>query len=253
MKKNRFIRTLAAFLSLSIMAPWSVSADDECNIELHRDIRVSAESLEVSESGQLLFRIRQGGELEVEGSEVALDSGQLALVENYAGEVSALVPQVIELILEGLSLAETSVELALGEAFGEGNEAGRKSAAALAKVRADFEANAKPEKGVYVLAENDAESMGDQIEADIELSVSEAMGAVLAGLGNAISSEEGSFAQNMEAFGERMERVGEEIERSAQVIEDFSDEVCSNLERVQNLERQVHAAVPELSRHGMFD
>lgn len=253
MMNTRFALAIIACVAGLIALPLSASADDECNIELHHDIRVSAEALEVSAADQMLFRVRQGGELQVEGREVSLDAGQRALVEEYAGEVSALVPQVIELILEGLSLAGSSVELALNSAFGEGNEAATKSALALAQARAAFEATAKPEKGVYVLADDDAESLGDEIEADIEASIGEVMGAVLTGLGNAISSDEGSFAENMAAFGERMERVGQEIERSAQVIEDWSDEVCSNLERVQNLEQQVHAAIPELAPHGVFN
>jgi len=228
-------------------------ADDDngCEIDIKHDLRVSAELVSVSNGDEPLYDIAQGGLLSVRDEPVELDSEQRALVEEYAGELSALVPQIIELVSSALALAGSSVSTAFNEAFGGDSAAGEKLAAALDQARLEFEAKAKPEPGLYVLADADDE-FGDELEEEMDDLVGEALGEIMAEIGSAMVSGEGSFVERMERFGESMETMGEEIERSSEVVADWGEEVCANVERVRILEQEVQRKVPEFADMGVL-
>ena len=249
---HRMIGGLLAALALVALVPSATAEDDNgCTIDIKHDIRVSAERLSVAAGDESLYDIEQGGALAVRGQPVELSSDQRALVENYAGELSALIPQVIELVSSALALAGSSVSAAFREAFGEDSSSGDKLAAALDEARLAFEARAKPEPGVYVLAESQDE-FGDELEEEMDTLVGEAMAEVMSEIGRALTSGEGSFLERMEAFGEGMEAVGREIEQSSDVVADWSEEVCANVERVRELEREVQRQVPAFSGLGVL-
>ncbi len=249
---NRLIRTLVAASLFAGLAPFATADEgDGCDIDIKHDIRVSADLVSVSDAGEPLYDIAQGGVLSVRGEPVDLTADQRALVEDYAGELSALVPQIIELVSGALALAGSSISTAFNEAFGGRSDAGDNLAAALDEARLRFEAKAKPEEGVYVLAESDDE-FGDELEEEIDDLVGEAMGEIMAEIGRAFTSDEGSFVERMEAFGEGMETVGREIEQSSEVVSDWGDEVCANVERVRALEQEVQRRVPEFKGMGVL-
>ena len=245
---RRTIFSLLAAVALVAMPTQATADDDEgCDIDLKHDIRVSAERVSVSEGDVSLFDIEQGGVLIVRELPVALNADQRDLVENYGGELSALIPQVIELVSGALALAGSSVSTA----FGEDSTAGDKLAAALDEARLSFEAKAKPEPGIYVLADSDDE-FGDELEEEMDTLVGEAMAEVMAQIGRVLTSKEGNFVERMEAFGAGMETVGREIEQSAEVVADWGKEVCANVERVRDLEQEVQRQVPAFNGLGVL-
>ena len=248
----RRLRGILAVAALVGIAPLAAADDgDGCDIDIKHDIRVSAELVSVSDADDPLYDIAQGGVLSVRGEPVDLTADQRALVEDYAGELSALIPQIIELVSSALALAGSSVSTAFNEAFGENSTAGDKLAVALDEARLSFEAKAKPEEGVYVLAESDDE-FGDELEEEIDDLVGEAMAEIMAEIGRAFTSDEGTFVERMEAFGEGMETVGREIEQSSEIVADWGEEVCANVERVRVLEEEVQRRVPEFKGMGVL-
>ena len=241
----RFRLKSTVFAGLLALTPSAFAAADEfqCDIDISHNVRVSSEIVEVTEGEAPLFTINQAGDLQVRGEAVALETEQRELARAYAGEVSALVPQVIELVSRALELAGGSVQVAFDEAFGEGSQSGTKMNEVIEQARLKFEARAKPEPGVYVLSANDDE-LGDELGDEIDALVGEAMGELMGELGRAMTSGEGSFIESMEAFGERMETLGEEIEQSSEVVADFGEEACNSMRRVAALESEMQAAIP---------
>ncbi|MEP4485362.1 DUF2884 family protein [Marinobacter alexandrii] len=241
---------LVAVAALLAMPVW---AADECNINIQHDITVTHQSLLVSQKNKELYQIVQKGYLSVGGKDVELSDEQRALTEHYAGEVAALVPQIIELVNEALTVAGKSLDVALTGVFGEGSELSSKPAKAMEEARIAFNATAKPEEGVYRLVSEDYESFGENLEAELEGAVGDAMGAMMSQMGSAMTSGEGSFVEKMEAFGERMELVGEEIEASASVLEETGDALCQDMREIRTLERELTTAVPELKGYSLFE
>jgi len=241
---------LVAMVTLLALPAW---ADEECSINIQHDITVTSESLLVSAQNEELYEIVQDGYLSVAGKDVELSEEQRALTEHYAGEVAALVPQIIELVSEALTVAGKSLEIALTGVFGENNELTSNPAKAMEEARVAFVATARPEEGVYRLVSEDYESFGENLEADLEDAVGEAMGAMLGQMGSAMTSGEGSFVEKMEAFGERMELIGEEIEASASVLEETGDALCQDMREIRTLERELTTAVPALEGYSLFE
>ena len=242
---------MEAVAVVAMTAQATADDDNNCDIDLKHDIRVSAERVSVSEGEEALFDIEQGGVLTVREQPVALTAEQRELVETYGGELSALIPQVIELVSGALALAGSSVSTAFNEAFGDDSTSGDKLAAALDEARLAFEAKAKPEPGVYVLADSDDE-FGDELEEEMDTLVGEAMAELMAEIGRAFTSDEGSFVERLEAFGAGMETVGREIEQSSEVVADWAEEVCTSVERVRALEQEVQGQVPAFKGMGVL-
>jgi len=241
---------LVAIVTLLALPAW---ADEECSINIQHDITVTSESLLVSEQNEELYEIVQEGYLSVAGKDVELSDEQRALTEHYAGEVAALVPQIIELVSEALTVAGKSLEIALTGVFGQNNELSSNPAKSIEEARVAFVATARPEEGVYRLVSEDYESFGENLEADLEGAVGEAMGAMMSQMGSAMTSGEGSFLEKMEAFGERMELIGEEIEASASVLEETGDALCQDMREIRTLERELITAVPVLEGYSLFE
>lgn len=241
---------LVAIAALLALPAW---ADEECSINIQHDITVTSESLLVSAQDKELYEIVQEGYLSVAGKDVELSDEQRALTEHYAGEVAALVPQIIELVSEALTVAGKSLDIALTGVFGENSELSTNPAKAMEEARVAFLATAKPEEGVYRLVSEDYESFGENLEAELEGAVGEAMGAMMSQMGSAMISGEGSFLEKMEAFGERMELIGEEIEASASVLEGTGEALCQDMLKIRTLEREMIVAVPALEGYSLFE
>ena len=243
-------RLLVAIVTLLALPAW---ADEDCSINIQHDVTVTSESLLVSKQDKELYEIVQEGYLSVAGKDVELSDEQRALTEHYAGEVAALVPQIIELVSEALTVAGKSLEIALTGMSGESSELSSKPAKAVEEARVAFLATARPEEGVYRLVSEDYENFGENLEAELEDAVGGAMGALLGQMGSAMTSGEGSFVEKMEAFGERMELIGKEIEASASVLEDTGDALCQDMHEMRALERELFTAVPALEGYALFE
>ena len=88
---QRAFRGIVAALGLLGLPMLAAAEDDNgCDIDIKHDIRVSAERVSVADGDEPLYDIVQGGALSIRGEPVDLNGDQRALVEDYAGELSAL-------------------------------------------------------------------------------------------------------------------------------------------------------------------
>jgi hypothetical protein len=243
----------AAFLLSGLLMSMAGMAYADCAIELQHDIRVSNESLRITERGKTLYEIREGGHLSIDAKVVNLNSRQQALTEKYAGEIAALVPRWITMVSEALVLTESSLELALGNAFGTDSEASVKSTEAVAQARKNFERRAMPRKGEYRILASEYNDLEESLEEELEDTFGSAMSAVLAEIGRSLASGEGSFLQKMDAFGEHMRRVGEAMGNAGKVLEETGEELCINVKDIQQLERDIAKEIPKLAEYALFD
>lgn len=228
----------------------------ECTIDLKYDIKASSEALTVSNESGIIYEIQAGGLLTVKGEPIELDENKRALAEEYAGEVAALVAQWIALVSSALTVAEESLEVAFGAAFGEESAAVTKSTQAMASARERFEASSSAEDGVYeisVFAFNDMEGAFDEeFSEDIEDAIMASMGAVFVEIGKTLISSDAGFDESMESFGKRMDIMGGELESMGEELEGTAEELCSGMRRIQKLEQQIMKEIPELAGYRLF-
>ncbi len=225
----------------------------DCTIKLQHDLRVSSESIQVTEQGKTLYEIRQGGHLSIDGKAVNLSRRQRKLTEEYAGEIAALVPRWISMVSEALVLTESSLALALGDAFGPDSEASQKATGAVAQARQNFERRALSGDGEYRLSAAEYNDLENSLEEELEHTFSSAMRAVLSEIGRSLVSDEGSLLQKMDAFGEHMRRMGEAMHNAAEVLEETGEELCISMQDIQRLEREIAKQIPQLAEYPLFD
>ena len=234
----------------------ALAVADECTVDLNYNIQVSSEALIVSDETETIYEIRQGGLLSVKGESVDLDEEQMALAEEYAGEVAVLVPQWIALVSSALTVAEQALEVAFTALFGENSAAVSKSTEALANARARFEASSSVEDGVYSISVTAFDSVGgafdEEFDEEIEDAVMASLGSVFVEIGKALMSPEADFGESMEAFGERMDVMGEELEAMTEGLEGTAEELCKGMKKVEKLEKKVMKEIPELADYQLF-
>ena len=228
----------------------------QCEVSLLHDIRVNSEALTVTDGEAPVFKIRQGGLLSVAGVEVALSEEQRVLVEEYAGEVGALLPQWILAVSNSLEMAEQSLTRALTTAFGPDSVPLEKSASAMAQARLKFEEITSASEGEYTISSgvfNDIEdSFGEEFSAKMEEAVLSSLGSVLSAAGEAMMSSPGNFKASMDDFSDRMSLVGDELGAMGDAMEQTGYILCGETLRVQTLEKRVARKVPALAQYPLF-
>ncbi len=241
-----------ALLLTGLLLPTTTLAYDQCHAQLHYDIRVSSAALQVSDQGKALYEIREDGFLSIGGEDLDLNAKQRKLAEQYAGEIAALTPRWIHMVSDALTLAESSLQLALGDAFGKDSDAVEKSTRALREARESFEHKARPEDGVFTLYASEYNDVIDGLEEELESVFKSALGAVLTEIGSAIASDDNSFAKKIEAFGQNMRRFGEEVGHAGHALEQTGEELCAGMKDIGKLEREVARQIPQLSEYPLF-
>jgi hypothetical protein len=228
----------------------------ECTIDLKYDIKVSSKALTVSNESGIIYEIQAGGLLAVKGEPIELDENQRALAEEYAGEVAVLVPQWITLVSSALTVAEKSLEVAFGAAFGEESAAMTKSAQAVASARERFESSSSAEDGVYeisVFAFNDMEGAFDEeFSEDLEDAIMASLGSVFIEIGKTLISSDADFDARMNDFAKRMDTMGEVLESMGEELGETAGELCSGMRKVQKLEQRIMKEIPELADYQLF-
>ena len=246
MKTSLFLLLGLSLLALPVAA-------EECHVELENDFRVSSKLLEVSSAGEMLYEIRQGGEVWVNDEPLSLNEEQTELAEQYAGDVGALAAQWVEFVSATLDLIGESLQVAFGEAFGKDSDTAVQTGIAVAKAREKFDAMSRPEEGVYTVNAEAFNDLGEVIGEEIEEAVQASVGSLMIELGRTIRSGEGSFTERMEDFGDRMESMGRGLEHMGDALKETNGRLCSEFHALQKLERQLGKDIPELKPYPLFN
>lgn len=239
------------FAALACTLPAAATAD-QCRFGFDAELEIAPEQIVVEdgELGAVVFD--EQGALTIDGQDVALDAAQRASVEAWASQLREVVPDVVEVAIEGVEIAVTTVSEVFAALVDGEPPASVQSA--LADLRADVDAGLGRQDGVWYVRRDGIEGLDETMatmEPLIENAVAESVGAILVAVGRSMQSGDGSFEDRMEAFGERMERLDEEIETRvearAEAIEDRADALCTELRVLAAREEEMKARVPELA------
>ncbi|MFV7769324.1 YggN family protein [Shewanella marisflavi] len=262
MKKLTASLGLTAFVLATTSSAWagegkdnqiSFGRDDkQCEVSLNYDVSVEPSKLVVSKSKKEVYRIELG-QLYVDGDRVQLNDKQQALVNQYAGEVSKQLPEVIDVVHDAVDIASTAVSMALTPLLGDA--AGAKideMMDSLAK-RIDTVAYQNGDKFYLGATESSLEdTFGKEFEKEMEQVVQSSIGSMMMTLGSEMMNGDGdTFEEKMNAFSAKMERVGDDIEaqieQQATDLEARADKLCDNFQHLVMIESQLRSEVPALS------
>jgi hypothetical protein len=248
-------KTLMAVTVLSVILSKSVFAHESCDVELDAGVTINESFIEFFDQDkkqQTLYKIDSDNNLVVAGDSVSLNNDQQDLVEQYASNIRAMVPEVRNIALEGVDLALEGVNLAFNELLGEGNDIGADLTQELSSLKEEVATRFTIEHG-FTIGENgfeDDELLGEEFEERIESAVEKAvmgsMGSLLVALGQEMMFSGGdtdAFETRMENFGENIEH---EMESRAEKIEMKAERLCLKVVELDFIEEQLKASVEPL-------
>ena len=100
------------------------------------------------------------------------------------------------------------------------------------------------------------EAFGAEFEREVEELVARSLGSIIAMVGQAMASGEGTFEQRMEQFGQKMENLGERVEQDMEhmggQLEAASAEVCGDILQIAAMEEELRSDIPELGSYQLF-
>ncbi len=252
---------LTAFVLATTSAAWagedkdnhiSFGRDDkQCEVSLNYDVSVEPSKLVVSEAKKEVYRIELG-RLYVNGDKVELNDKQQALVNQYAGEVSKQLPEVIDVVHDAVDIASTAVSMALTPLLGDAAGAKIDEMMDGLSKRIDTVAYQNGDKFYLGATESSIEdTFGKEFEQEMEQLVQSSIGSMMMTLGSEMMKGDGeSFEEKMNAFSAKMDKVGDDIEaqieQQATDLEARADKLCDNFQQLVALESQMRSEVPAL-------
>ena len=261
MKKLTASLGLTAFVLATTSAAWagedkdnhiSFGRDDkQCEVSLNYDVSVEPSKLVVSEAKKEVYRIELG-RLYVNGDKVELNDKQQALVNQYAGEVSKQLPEVIDVVHDAVDIASTAVSMALTPLLGDAAGAKIDEMMDGLSQRIDTVAYQNGDKFYLGATESSIEdTFGKEFEQEMEQLVQSSIGSMMMILGSEMMKGDGeSFEEKMNAFSAKMDKVGDDIEaqieQQATDLEARADKLCDNFQQLVALESQMRSEVPAL-------
>ncbi|MCG9745636.1 YggN family protein [Shewanella sp. Isolate8] len=261
MKKLTASLGLTAFVLATTSAAWagedkdnhiSFGRDDkQCEVSLNYDVSVEPSKLVVSEAKKEVYRIELG-RLYVNGDKVELNDKQQALVNQYAGEVSKQLPEVIDVVHDAVDIASTAVSMALTPLLGDAAGAKIDEMMDGLSQRIDTVAYQNGDKFYLGATESSIEdTFGKEFEQEMEQLVQSSIGSMMMTLGSEMMKGDGeSFEEKMNAFSAKMDKVGDDIEaqieQQATDLEARADRLCDNFQQLVALESQMRSEVPAL-------
>lgn len=256
MKMNKLLTGILLTSSLFTLGISSVSAHEtrhnECEVSLNYDVLVEPNKLVFSNNDEEQYRV-EFGKLFIEGEEVALNTKQSQLLESYSEQVSAQVPEVIEVVNQAVSMATQAVSMALTPLLGD--ESGAKIDELMVGISERVESVAYQQGDRFYLGATESsleDTFNKEFEQEIENIVQNSLGSMMMALGSQMmSGEGGSFDEKMESFGRKMESIGDDIEEQmslqAEAIEERAEGLCENFKQLLVTEQELKAAIPELN------
>jgi len=240
---------------------FSQSCESEQRRQFSRGLELTPDDLRIYEEGNLKASINPVGELRIDGALMALDGQARQAAIDYQKAIRELMPKVHGIADEAIGIAEVVTSQVLIEVLELSDEDVAELQLVLQQsrdnLRAYFESNSIRLGGTSA---DDGwgdslfdQGFGEDLEAAIEKIVYKAKFRIIGKLMSELfSSEEGA-----EAFAERMETMGGEIEKSMEgfsaAMEGRAAELCSDLNRISDLEEKIVAAVPAFGHYTLLD
>lgn len=237
------------------------SFDNSCSINLSSGVTVTPDHIKVFEGSKVLYRINKDGQMTVNGESVDIDASTQQLAAQYGQGLRDSVPQAAEIAFDAMEIASVGVSTALGTIFGENSDIEYQVTDIIDRAKAKLQDKFDQQGNSFTIAPDSFENMDDifgpEFEDEIEQVAMSSMGSIFSIIGEAMSNSNGDFEERMEAFGEKMEKMGEELEETLEAqtgrIEEQAEQLCTQLEAIDDIETQLQDRVPEMKNYGLIE
>lgn len=246
-------------VSLLLLYAGSVAAESSCQVNLDSGVRISAAAIEFYEGDKTLYRISGDQQLWVDGKALTLSAEQRQLVSDYAGNLRALVPEVKDLTLGAVAIAQEAAVLVIDEFIGQDNKVSRQLSAELTHVKGDIEHYFSTREPISFDEQGNGslDVLGQHFETRIARIVETSVQDSIGSFALAMTKEIFSSAGNMEKFEQRMNRFGEQMEARMQTraaaMEQRGQALCALVVDIDEQEENLKMAIPALQKFNLIN
>ncbi|MBU2976629.1 DUF2884 family protein [Alteromonas sp. C1M14] len=255
------IFTTASLLTALLTAPvyaFDFNSDD-CNVDLHGDMRWHSETLTVRLEDNTTLRISPEHVLTINGTEPTLTDEQQQWVSGYYTQIDTAIPMTLNITYDALELAGTAVNEALGEIFGSDSGLSTSTDDLFLSLRQEMDQHFYDEYGQVRIATEDFADDGwfnhtwdNQFEQQVEDLLAKSAGHILIAIGSQMLSNENGF----DDFEQRMDNweadFEQRVEAKAESLEDEAHALCQVLQKADYVENKMQTQIPGLASLNVF-
>lgn len=232
-------------------------SNDGCQIEFrNNDVKVTPELLQIITTKQSLLSVDETGNITIDGQPIELSTNQQNAMQDYADSVRAYLPQVANIALDGLKVADVALE-EISTAF-ELNSL-EPVQTMLDELHIEI-SNTFYQEGAFVMGQQTFNQFGQNFEQHFEQRFETALkGAMVQSIGTiliSIGSQMSNSADTPISFEQRMENMGlalaEKVEHQANNLRAQADKLCLQFSDIAHAEAELSEAIPEFSTYKLF-
>lgn len=217
--------------------------NDHCEINLSKDITITPDHILIRENDTTIYDIYKDKTVFYKGTELDLSSDETFLVRQYAKSSRQLIPEMNELVMDGLDIASDALTMTFNE-LGIENDIESK----FTDLKHTLISRYSLEDGTYHFKANGMDV--DYVNTEVDNAIEEVMeeiipslvGNVLQLVGKAMTEGEGAF-EHLEDLDVRVE---ERIEAQSARLEEKVESFCFSVEQVDELENELSASSSQL-------
>lgn len=234
-------KALIPALSLLLLAPlaqatnMNLNLDEKCEMTLPHDMRLDKSGFTVADKGKTLMRY-QDGTLVIGGKTQSLSAQQRQALDGFNRDLRTSAESAARLGLKALDLAAEVTTGVLKDVLGA--DAADEVEAGLAEARVKLDSKLHEQGGTWYVGagswdQDNDDFLGKDFEKRIERAVQKSMGNMFSQLGQAMSSGDGSFEENIQAWADNLESKAKKIEAEADAkgnaIKSDANALCGQL------------------------
>ncbi|WP_105102294.1 DUF2884 family protein [Microbulbifer pacificus] len=224
--------------------------DQNCKVDIHQHITVGSDFMEARDEDdhQPMFAYHAPDQLAVGDTGLVLDRQQQELMLSYQQGLHTAGRQVSEIAVDAMDIAMNGVGIALAVLAGPDNPDTQEFLQSSEALREKLLAQTKQQGDVYTfgspwISDSFGETFERELEPQIEKLAMKSAGNITWHAMKAVFTGGASIERDAEAAAEAAEAA---IEEKAERLETRADALCQQLQALDELEVQLHRAIPAL-------
>ncbi|WNO59558.1 DUF2884 family protein [Rheinheimera sp. MMS21-TC3] len=251
----------ALLIAATLLIGTAFAHEQQCNIQLDKDLIVNADGVTIQNNNSELWRINSQGKLWIENKSITTNTATQKQLQQFQADIRQQTVQTLALVEDALVLASDAINTVVSELTGEPVSSTSALNAAVVKVKSYSESLILKQQNnitVYGSRFNTLDDVFDEaFEQAIKQAVSQSIGSLMQVVGKALTSGEGTFEQRMEAFAVKMENFATQLEKKVEsqvsTLEHRGAALCDSLHKLDQLETDIQQTIPQMRQYDLIE
>ncbi len=248
------------FIFILLLLSVNVNADLTCDVDLKYGFIVNANRIRVVDDQITRYQVNGDNQLIVGGRWITLNARQTADLKALSDGVHDVVPKMILLAVDGVTLAIDTIQHVYVGLVGSDHKSYDKLETALHRVKSKVGKKFVHSGEYYYIGPGSLESVDEFVDQELEEEIEEAMDTSLGGILSAIagltSGTDADMEKRINELSERLELMGAQIEHTvapkAGTLRKKAQWFCERIKGLNEIEERLRSSIPELQAYNVI-